>query len=100
MRQWKLSPMDLESITRWDAYSEAKDRMMAATDVPGARWTIIESDDKRRSRLNAINHILATVPWSPVEHDAVVIPARPASKYERASLAHRQYAADYAATLR
>ena len=66
MRQWKLSPMDLESITRWEDYSEAKDRMMAATDTAWAPWSVVESEDKRRSRLNVIHHLLTSVPHEPV----------------------------------
>jgi polyphosphate kinase 2 len=77
MRQWKLSPMDTESITRWDDYSRAKDRMFASTDVFWARWVTIESEDKRASRLNAIRHLLDTVPWEPITHPAVVIPDLP-----------------------
>ncbi|GAB2464572.1 polyphosphate kinase 2 [Xylanimonas ulmi] len=78
MRRWKLSPMDTESITRWNDYSRAKDRMFASTDVFWARWVTIESEDKRASRLNAIEHILATVPWEPIEHPTVEIPQMPA----------------------
>src|SRR5262249_32943461 len=58
MRQWKLSPMDVESYTHWDDYSKARDMMLEATDSKVAPWYIIRSDDKRRARLNCISHIL------------------------------------------
>ena len=63
MRRWKLSPMDLESLTRWEDYSQAKDEMFAATDIPEAPWLVVESEDKRRARLNMIAHLLSAVPW-------------------------------------
>ena len=59
MRRWKLSPMDLESLTRWEDYSRAKDEMFAATDIPEAPWLVVESEDKRRARLNMIAHLLS-----------------------------------------
>ena len=62
MRQWKLSPMDLESITRWEDYSRAKDEMLVHTDIPESPWYIVEGDDKRRARLNMIHHLLSTHP--------------------------------------
>jgi polyphosphate kinase len=77
LKRWKLSPMDLESISRWDEYSKAKDDMLAATDTDIAPWTIVESEDKRRSRLNMIAHLLDTVPWSPIELPTLEIPRRP-----------------------
>ena len=57
MRQWKLSPMDLESITRWEDYSRAKDEMLVHTDIPESPWFVVEGDDKRRARLNMIHHL-------------------------------------------
>ena len=63
MRQWKLSPMDLESITRWEDYSRAKDQMMVHTDIPEAPWYVVESDDKRRARINMIAHLLSTLDY-------------------------------------
>ena len=62
LRQWKLSPMDLESYERWYQYSKARDIMLKATDTKFAPWHIVRSDDKRRARLNCISHILKTVP--------------------------------------
>src|ERR1051325_1178733 len=63
LRRWKLSPMDLESITRWEAYSRAKDEMMVHTDIPEAPWYVVESDVKKRARLNMIAHLLSTIPY-------------------------------------
>lgn len=77
MRRWKLSPMDVESISRWDDYSRAKDAMFAATDTPWARWHTVESEDKKRSRINVINDILKQIPWQRVEPTEVEIPHRP-----------------------
>ncbi len=66
LRRWKLSSVDLESITRWEAYSRAKDEMMAATDTPESPWYVVESDDKRRARLNMIAHLLDSVAYHDV----------------------------------
>jgi polyphosphate kinase 2 len=103
MRNWKLSPMDLESLDKWAEYSRAKDRMFASTDVFWARWVTIDSDDKRVSRLNAIKHILDTVPWEPQEHLPVIIPPLPeeaereALEMQRADRGNYLYARDWAA---
>jgi polyphosphate kinase 2 len=77
MRRWKLSPMDLESITRWEDYSRAKDDMFVHTDTSVAPWYVVESDDKRRARLNAIHHLLSTVPYTHVERPVLKLPHRP-----------------------
>src|SRR5690242_14978027 len=61
MRRWKLSPMDVESINRWEDYSRAKDEMMVHTDVPEAPWYVVESDNKREARLNMMAHLLSTI---------------------------------------
>jgi len=78
MRQWKLSPMDLESITRWSEYSQAKDEMFAHTDVAPAPWLVVEAEDKRRARINMIAHLLGSVPWQPVPPRELEFPDRPA----------------------
>ncbi|MFT4230294.1 MAG: polyphosphate kinase 2 [Microbacterium sp.] len=84
MRRWKLSPNDVLSITRWEDYSRAKDAMFVHTDIPEAPWFEVPSDDKRRSRINMIAHLLSRVPYQVVEREEVVIPERPASGgYER-----------------
>ena len=79
MRQWKLSPMDLESITRWEDYSQAKDEMMAATDTEWAPWFVVESEDKRRSRINVMNHLLTSIPHLGRRAAAAVLEAHAAT---------------------
>jgi polyphosphate kinase len=76
VRQWKLSPMDLESYRRWYDYSRARDIMLEATDTPTAPWTIVRSDDKRRARLNCISHILHSIPYKKVERQKAKLPKR------------------------
>lgn len=76
LRQWKLSPMDLESWPRWYAYSRARDRMLEATDTKRAPWFILRSDDKRRARLNCIAHILGLIPYETVPREKVKLPKR------------------------
>jgi polyphosphate kinase 2 len=76
LRQWKLSPMDLESYARWYAYSRARDRMLEATDTKEAPWYIVRSDDKRRARLNCISHLLSLIPYQEVPRDKVKLPKR------------------------
>ena len=76
LRQWKLSPMDLESYSRWYDYSLARDAMLAATDIDEAPWYIVRSDDKRRARLNCIAHLLHLIPYRTVEREAVTLPKR------------------------
>ena len=76
MKQWKLSPMDLESRRRWEEYTKAKEEMLARTHIPEARWWVIEGNNKRRARLNCIHHLLQQVPYQEVAHDAIVLPQR------------------------
>jgi polyphosphate kinase 2 len=76
LRQWKLSPMDLPSRERWYAYSRARDAMLAATDKKFAPWHILNSDDKRRARLNCIRHILDQISYKKVPRDRIKLPAR------------------------
>ena len=76
LRQWKLSPMDLPSRSRWFEYSRARDRMLEATDTEHAPWYVLRSDDKKRARLNAIQHILDRVPYKPVPRPTVKLPKR------------------------
>ena len=84
MRRWKLSPNDVLSITKWEDYSRAKDSMFVHTDIPEAPWFEVDSDDKRRSRINMIAHLLSRIPYEVVERDEVAIPPRPSSGgYER-----------------
>src|SRR5262249_24350117 len=74
LRQWKLSPMDIESYPRWYAYSRARDMMLEATDTKDAPWHILRSDDKRRARLNCIAHFLELIPYEKVHRDKVKLP--------------------------
>ena len=100
LKRWKLSPMDLESISRWDDYSRAKDDMLAATDTDIAPWTVVESEDKRRARLNTIAHLLDTVPWTPTELLTLALPVRPPDHgYVRPPREVARAVPDHAATL-
>jgi polyphosphate kinase len=76
LRQWKLSPMDLESFRRWYEYSRARDRMLEATDTKHAPWYIIRSDDKRKARLNCISHLLSMIPYGKPPGENVKLPKR------------------------
>src|SRR5262245_14548415 len=73
---WKLSGMDLKSYSRWYDYSRARDEMFAATDTAWAPWYVAETDDKKRGRLNVISHLLSCVPYEPLHHHEVKLPAR------------------------
>ena len=100
MKRWKLSPTDLESITRWEEYSRAKDDMFAATDIEEAPWWTIESDDKRASRLNTISHLLSQIPYERLDVESVKIPDRPSGDdYERPPREQFRYVPDIAAQL-
>ncbi|OYN95456.1 polyphosphate kinase 2 [Enemella evansiae] len=84
MRRWKLSPTDLESLTRWEDYSRAKDEMLVHTDIAEAPWNVVESEDKRRARINMIAHLLDSIPWTTVEQPELTLPKRPPSTgYQR-----------------
>jgi polyphosphate kinase 2 len=76
LKQWKLSPMDLESRRRWEAYTRAKELMLERTHIPEARWWIVEADDKKKARLNCIRHLLQQIPYDEVEHEDINLPAR------------------------
>jgi len=76
MRQWKLSPMDLQSYARWYEYSRARDRMLEATDIEEAPWHIVPSDDKRRARLNCLAELLHLIPYKKVHKKKVELPKR------------------------
>lgn len=76
IRQWKLSPMDLESFSRWYDYSKARDLMFEYTDTEHAPWHVIDSNDKKRARLNCISHILSSVPYSRMDQKKVELPRR------------------------
>jgi polyphosphate kinase 2 len=100
MRRWKLSAMDVESFTRWEDYSRAKDEMLVHTDIPEAPWYVVESEDKRRARLNMIAHLLSTIPYYDAERPPMALPDRPPSKgYERPSKDTQTFVPDHAAGL-
>ncbi|MFB4309591.1 polyphosphate kinase 2 [Actinomadura sp. GTD37] len=100
MRRWKLSAMDLESISRWEEYSRAKDEMFVHTDIPEAPWYVVDSDDKRRARINMISHLLSSIPYREMERPPLQLPHRPPPKgYERPPRDEQTYVPDRAATL-
>ena len=76
LKQWKLSPMDLESRRRWEDYTRAKESMIERTHIPEAPWWIVQAVDKKRARLNCIDHLLSLVPYHEIEHPNVLLPAR------------------------
>jgi polyphosphate kinase 2 len=76
MRQWKLSPMDTASFSKWYEYSRARDLMLEATDSLHAPWHILRSNDKKRARLNGISHILSLIPYKKIKHTKVKLPKR------------------------
>ena len=76
LKQWKLSPMDLESRRRWELYTKAKEVMLARTHIPEARWWIVEADDKKRARLNCIHHLLTQIPYGELPEEPVQLPQR------------------------
>jgi polyphosphate kinase 2 len=76
LKQWKLSPMDLESRRRWEAYTKAKETMLDRSHIPEARWWIVEGNDKKRARLNCMAHLLAQIDYQELPHPEVVLPER------------------------
>ena len=101
MRRWKLSTMDLESITRWEDYSRSKDEMFVHTDIPEAPWYVVESDDKRSARINMIAHLLSSIPYQDVQRMSnCTLPPRPPSQgYVRMPKGTQTYVPDHAAGL-
>ena len=90
LRQWKLSPMDVQSYQRWYDYSRARDRMLKATDTKHAPWYIVRSDDKRRARLNCIAHILSSIPHKKIKQNKVRLSTRSTkNKYDDQSAVAR-----------
>ena len=76
LKQWKLSPMDLESRVRWEAYTKAKETMLDRTHIPEAPWWVVQAVDKKKARLNCIAHLLSQLPYQEVPHPPVVLPER------------------------
>ena len=101
VRQWKLSPMDLESVYRWEDYSRAKDQMMVHTDTPMSPWYIVESDLKKHARLNMIAHLLSTIDYYDVDRPQVELPKKPvlSGNYRRPLRELSTYVDDHVATL-
>jgi polyphosphate kinase 2 len=92
LKQWKLSPMDVESRRRWEDYTRAKEVMLQRTHIPEAPWWVVEAVDKRRARLNCISHLLAQIPYGDVEHPPVVLPDRTRhDDYERHPVPDEMY---------
>ena len=92
LKQWKLSPMDLQSRIRWEDYTKVKEEMFARTNIPEAPWYIVEGNDKKRARLNCIRHLLRQVPYTDVPHDEVSLPDRVFNPdYERSTLPRELY---------
>jgi polyphosphate kinase len=92
LKQWKLSPMDLQSRVRWEHYTKAKEEMLARTNIPEAPWYIVEGNDKKRARLNCIDHLLSLVPYEDVPQEEVTLPDRVFNpEYERKVLPPELY---------
>lgn len=101
VRRWKLSPIDLESVYRWEDYSRAKDEMMVHTDTRESPWYVVESDIKKHARLNMMAHLLSTIAYHDVPMPKVKLPGRPVvtGNYQRPPRELSTYVDDYAATL-
>ena len=76
IKQWKLSPMDLQSRRRWEGYTKAKEAMLERTHIPEAPWWVVEAVDKKKARLNCIHHLLSQIPYQEVDRPAIVLPPR------------------------
>lgn len=92
LKQWKLSPMDLQSRVRWEAYTKAKEDMFERTSIPEAPWYIVPGNDKKRARLNCIGHLLGLIPYTDVQHETITLPDRVFNPdYERDVLPRELY---------
>jgi polyphosphate kinase 2 len=76
LKQWKLSPMDLEARRLWEAYTKAKETMLERTHIPEAPWWVVAANDKKKARLNCISHLLSQIPYSEISHPEITLPAR------------------------
>ncbi|GAA3712167.1 polyphosphate kinase 2 [Gordonia hankookensis] len=101
VRQWKLSPMDLEAVYRWEDYSRAKDEMMVHTDTALSPWYVVESDVKKHARLNMISHLLSTIDYEDVPLHKVELPKKPidSGNYRRPPRSLSKYVPDHVAAL-
>lgn len=95
-KHWKLSPMDLQSIARWEDYSRAKDEMFSFSDIPEAPWHVVHGDDKKRARLNCISHLLSLIPYDLVPKPPLKLPDRPQENrnYTRPPLTDQRFVPD------
>ena len=92
LKQWKLSPMDLQYRVRWEEYTKAKEAMFVRTNIPEAPWYVVEANDKRRARLNCIDHLLGLIPYQEVPRETVTLPERMSDpNYERSALPRELY---------
>jgi len=92
LKQWKLSPMDLESQRRWEAYTRAKELMLQHTHIPESRWWVVEANDKKRARLNCISHLLKQIPYNEIPHPEVTLPERVHSpEYQKRKIPREMY---------
>ena len=92
LKQWKLSPMDLQSRIRWEDYTKAKEEMFNRTNIPEAPWWIVPANDKKRARLNCIQHLLNQIPYTEVPHETIQLPDRVFNTdYERHELPNELY---------
>src|ERR1700704_1064361 len=95
LKQWKLSPMDVESRARWEHYTKAKEEMLHKTHIAEAPWWVVEAVDKKRARLNCISHLLTQIPYGEVRHEPVLLPARIHDpSYHRGKIATELYVPD------
>jgi polyphosphate kinase 2 len=100
LKQWKLSPIDVEAQARWVDYSKAKDEMFKWTDLADSPWNVVESDKKRNARINCISHLLSSVPYERVEREKIEFPERQSdSEYERPPRKSNRYVPDRAGEL-
>jgi polyphosphate kinase 2 (PPK2 family) len=83
LKRWKLSPVDVEARARWVDYAEAKDEMFARTDTEHSPWFVVESDDKRSTRLNLISHLLEQIPYERLDQERIELPPRQQRPYQR-----------------
>jgi polyphosphate kinase len=92
LKQWKLSPMDVESRRRWEQYTKAKEAMLERTHIPEAPWWVVEAVDKKRARLNCMHHLISQIPYNEVKRPSVVLPARARNpEYHRGPIPKEMY---------
>ncbi|WP_028023744.1 polyphosphate kinase 2 [Enterovibrio calviensis] len=99
IKRWKFSLMDLESRSRWVAYSEAKDRMFAHTDTKESPWWVVNADNKKRARLNCISHLLSSIPYENIQYDDIELPEISKEGYVRVPLESQSFVPDIASDM-